>query len=364
MKQLILIIFILFSANVFALSDTSLVTRENKLVDLLTILRASLTDDEKSNNNFIFKEYLFETLHQEGAFKYPFSKLKSVGFIDSPDGQLRIVNWNIEQEDETQKYYCYLLHIDSKKKKVEYSELIDNSFMLPPRPDGVLEADNWYGALYYKIIPVDKGSKTVYTLLGWDGNSSMSTIKLIDVLYFSGDAPKLGSPLFKTKEMTYKRMFYEHSKKTTMSLKYEEEYDRIIFDHLSPETPNLKGFYSFYVPDMSYDAFVLEDKKWVLKEDVIGVNKENEENTSVYVQNERNGKVEKKEIKNKWINPSDEKAPGGGSEHIAVTPEKDIQNPIAQKNELDKKASKHDKRDPSNLNSTLGKDKHRRRRKS
>ena len=69
-------------------------------------------------------------------------------------------------------------------------------------------------------------------------------------------------------------------------------------------------------------------------------------------------------IKNKWINPSDEKAPGGGSEHIADTPEKDLQNPAAQKNELDKKASKHDKRDPSNLNSTLGKNKHRRKRKS
>ena len=364
MKQLIILFFIFFSSKVFGLSDTSLVVRENKLVELLANLRASISDDEKSSNNLIFKEYLFETLQQNDAFKYPFSKLKSVGFIDSPDGQLRIVNWNIEQADETQKYYCYLLHVDSKKKKVEYSELIDNSFMLLPRPDGILEAHNWYGALYYKIIPVDKGSKIVYTLLGWDGNSSMSTIKLIDVLYFSGNAPKLGSPIFKTKEMTYKRMFYEHSKKTTMSLKYEEEYDRIIFDHLSPEAPNLKGFYSFYVPDLSYDAFVLEGNKWILKEDVVGVNKGIAENTSVYVQNERNGKVEKKEIKNKWINPSDEKSPNGGSVHIAVTPEKDIQNPIAQKNEMDKKASKHDKRDPSNLNSTLGQNKHRRRRKS
>ncbi len=364
MKQIILFFFILLTSKVFGITDSSLVVRENKLIELLANLRASVSDEEKSNNNFIFKEYLSETLQQDGAFKYPFSKLKSVGFIDSPDGLLRIVNWNIEQADETQKYYCYLMHQDSKRKKVKITELVDNSFMLPPRPEGVLEADNWYGALYYKIIPIDKGSKTVYTLLGWDGNNSMSTIKLIDVLYFAGNAPKLGSPIFRTNELTYKRMFFEHSKKTTMSLKHEDEYNRIIFDHLSPEAPNLKGFYSFYVPDLSYDAFVLEDNKWILKEDVIGVNKGNEEKAYVYVQDERNGSVEKKEIKNKWVDPSDKNAPAGGIEHVAVTPDKDLQNPVAQKNELDKKVSKRDKRDPSNLSSTLGKNKHRKKMKS
>ena len=371
MKAVVAILtgFIL-SGGVFGQKDTNalytgvLPVREDSLEILLNDLRAAKNDWEKEEKNLLFKDYLKETLKENAAFSYPFAKLKTVGFIDSPDGQLRIVNWNVEQEDQTQKYYCFILHYDKRKKAAELSELIDNSYNLPMKPDGILEADNWYGALYYKIIPTDKGSKTVYTLLGWDGNSSMSTMKLIDVLYFSGDNPKLGSPIFKTKDVTYKRMFFEHSKKAVMSLKYEQHYDRIIFDHLSPETPDLAGFYSFYVPDFSYDAFVWENNKWVLHEDVIGINKGGDEKQAIYVKNERTGKIEKKEIKGKWVNPEDQNAPGGGSEHVAVTPEQDQQNPNAQKVDLDKKVSKKDKRDPSNMNSTLGNQKRKKKRKS
>lgn len=354
MKNIILLICLVVVSKASALSDTSLVSREDHLASLLSDLRAAENDSDKKEKNKLFKEYLAETLTLEGSFTYSFTKLKSVGFVDSPDGSLRIITWNVEQDDQTQKYFCYLMHVDPKKKNIEISELKDNSFMLPPRPDGILEADNWYGALYYKIIPIEKGSKTLYTVLGWDGNNSMSTVKLIDVLYFSGDNPKLGSPIFKTNETTVKRYFFEHSKKTVMSLKYEDEYKRLIFDHLSPESPNLAGFYSFYVPDFSYDAFVLEGNKWVLKEDVIGINKGTEEKADVFVKNERTGKVEKKQIKNKWVNPEDENAPDGGSPHVAVLPENDQTNPEAQKEELDKKVSKRDKRNASDLGVTLG----------
>ena len=73
-----------------------------------------------------------------------------------------------------------------------------------------------------------------------------------------------------------------------MSLKYESDRERIIFDHLSPESPSMKKFRSFYVPDMSYDAYILEDGKWILNEDVIGVNKGNgEKKQTVYVLNEK-----------------------------------------------------------------------------
>ena len=359
-----------FWGSAYAQKDTSalytgvLPAREDSLEVFLNDLRAAKNDLEREEKNALFKNYLRETLREKAAFSYPFSKLKTIGFIDSPDGLLRIVNWNVELDDLTQKYYCFILHYDKRKKEAKLSELIDNSANLEMKPEGILEADNWYGALYYKIIPLEKGSKTIYTLLGWDGNNSMSTIKLIDALYFAGDNPKLGSPLFKIKDVTTKRVFFEHSKKAVMSLKYEEQYNRVIFDHLSPETPDLKGFYSFYVPDFSYDAFVWENNKWVLHEDVIGVNKGDDVKRAVFVKNERTGKIEKREIKNKWVNPEDQNAPGGGSEHIAVTPDQDQLNQNAEKEGLDKKMSKKDKRDPSNMNSTLGNQKRKKKRKS
>lgn len=329
---------------------------EGKLAVLLDSLRGSKTDSQRRNVNKEFKKLMNETLLLDGAFTYSFTKLKSVGVIDSPDKLLRIVNWNVEQEDFTHNYYCYLLRFDTKKKDVQVTELIDNSMMLPAQPDDILTADNWYGALYYKIIPVDKGSKTMYTLLGWDGATSASNIKLIDVLYFNGNQPKLGSPIFKMKDQTVKRIFFEHSEKAVMSLRFEENYNRIIYDHLSPEAPGLEGFYSFYVPDMSYDALIMNNGKWTLKEDVIGVNKpEGNDKVTVYAINEKTGLPEKTEIKNKWMNPEDAKAPVGGIEHKAMTPEDELKAEEAAKLSKGSKEKKiKDKRDPSQMNSTLG----------
>jgi hypothetical protein len=168
---------ILFFSSLYAAEDTTLVRRELHLVSLLDDLRKAENDSEKNRTNRLLASYLYETIQLPGAYTYPFSNLKSIGFIDSPDGLIRIINWNVEQDDNTHRYFGYILRLDEKKKNVQVIELIDNSFMLPPQPTDVLDAENWYGALYYKIIPFEKGSKTMYTLLGWDGATSASNFK-------------------------------------------------------------------------------------------------------------------------------------------------------------------------------------------
>jgi len=347
------VLFVFTTAIVKAQADTVLVNRENRLEVLLAELRSSSTDDQKKEKNEVLKTYLKETVALKASFTYPFSKLKTVGIIDSPDNKLRIITWNIEQSDQTQQYFGFVLLEDSKKKNIVVTELIDNSQNLPPRSDEVLDAANWYGALYYKIIPIQKSSKTMYTLLGWDGNNSMSTVKLIDVLYVSGSNIKLGSPIFKMHGEVRKRVFFEHAKKTTMSLKYEEDYKRIIFDHLSPESPNLEGFRAFYVPDFSYDAFIYQANKWQLKEDVIGVNKGESKKLNVYVEDSKTGKVAKKTIDNKWETPEGYQQPNQEMKHVAVTPEMAEVSDDPKKNESNGR-KKSDKRNPANLNSTLG----------
>ena len=353
MKVFSVLVGLLITLSSIAQNEVSkaMTDREDTLSLLLNSLRSAQKDKEKDSVNELFKSYLRQTLELSDAFSYPFSKLKSVGFVDSPDGEVRIVNWNIEQQDQTQKYHCFILK--KTKNGISITELKDNPDS-PPRPDGIIESENWYGALYYKIIPKEKGSKKMYVLLGWDGNNSASTIKLIDALYFAGSNPKLGSPVFKLNNTTVKRIFFEHSKKVSISVKYEPEYDRIIYDHLSPETPALAGFYSFYVPDLSYDALYFKDNKWILKEDVIGVNKSDGEKKEVYIKNERTGKIEKVEIKDKWESPEDAKAPAGGTDHKAVMPDSEAKEEEQKKEELDKKVDKKDKRDPNSLNTTVG----------
>jgi len=313
-----LFLFFMLILSELSVNAQTLQEKESELLNLLSDLRSASTDNAKNEANKKFKSALELTIKMSDAFEYPFDRLTSLGSIKSPDNKVRLFNWNIEQADMTQKYYCYILHLDEKKKEYQTIELIDNSFMLPSQPTEILEAKNWYGALYYKIIPVDKGSKTVYTLLGWDGNSEMSTIKLMDVLSITGSSIRLGSPIFKVAGETKKRVFFEHSKKCTMYLNYDDKQNRIVMDHLSPESPSLKGIYSFYVPDLSYDAFELKGNKWVLKEDVIGTNSESTAKITIQTEG-NNGDLKTKVIKNKWEDPTDLNAPGGGSKHVATT---------------------------------------------
>lgn len=335
--------------------------KEIYLDSLLGNLRSAENDEEKKELNAVFKDELELALNEPSALDYNFTRLQTVGIIDSPDKKVRIVNWNVELDDLSHQYFCYVLYQDDKKDEIRVTELQDISFGMPSQPTDVIDAESWYGALYYKIIPVEKGSRTMYTLLGWDYNSSLSQLKLIDVMYFTSGTVKLGNPIFKMGKETMNRVFFEHSKKSSMYLNYEASRERIMMDHLSPESPALKSFRSYYVPDMSYDAFEYEKNKWILKEDVVGVNdgQLNSYKQEVQVMNEKTGKLETRVVKTNWQNPEDLNAPAGGSEHVAITPEtaakesKENQEEKAY-NPLDDRVDKKDKRDPKNLSTVNG----------
>lgn len=312
-KLLIILFFISFQSS----AQFDYATRIQELGTILDSLRSATDDESKLLINERFSDLLAKTLSEPSVFDYSFSELTTVGCIDSPDGELRIVNWNIEQEDESQRYFAFVLKRDVKRNKHEIFTLT-HAIYSEMKPSETLDADNWYGALYYKIIPEIKGTKKYYTVLGWNGATVESNMKLIDVISFSGNTLKLGAPLFKIENNNLKRIFFEHSKKTTVSLKWEPEYKRIIFDHLSPETPSMIGFYEYYVPDMTYDAFIFEDGKWVLHEDVIGINKESN-NIKVAVIDPTTGEIEMITKKGEWIDPSSNN--GAVSEtHVPVMP--------------------------------------------
>ena len=337
MKRILIFILLFSGGQILGQSAISLVEQEKELSKLLTNLRSAKGNEEKGQANLLFKNALKTAIQSEGAFQYPFELLTTVGTIASPDSVFRLFNWNIEQDDFTQKYECFILKFDDRRKEYEIIELTENTDIFAGRSTEIIDASNWYGALYYEIIPVEKGSRQMYTVLGWDGNDQSSSIKLIDVMYFTGSTVKLGSPIFKTKTETLKRVYFEHSKNATMSLRYEEKYDRIIFDHLSPESPSLEGFYMYYVPDMSYDAFVFKNNKWNLVEDVVGINKKKEDKITVSVFDESSGGTKEIKIKNKWENPSDENAPAGGSVHVAVSPQEEVDSKKDKKNRTAKK---------------------------
>lgn len=357
-----LLLFTFVSLTVYG-QDSTLSQYENDLAVILESMRASEKNDEKEALNTEFKSALEKMIASEEALSYPFTKLNSVGVIDSPDKMVRIINWNVEQEDFSHKYYCYVLWLDDKRKDYHFQELKDNTFGMATQPTETLSSDQWYGALYYRIIPTDKRNKTVYTVLGWDHYTEMSTVKLVDVMYFVGDDVKLGMPLFKEGSEIKRRLFFEHAEKTSMYLNYEPDRERIMMDHLSPESPSMANFREFYVPDLSYDALEFDGKRWNLIEDVIGVNKESGNGKQVVYTKNEDGLLEAKEIKADWQDPSNPNAPAGGNIHVAVTPDDEAEEKKTSKEDDLPKADKRDKRDPTEVSFMKGVQKNKRRKR-
>jgi hypothetical protein len=240
---------------------------EDSLVTSLEQIRTAKTLKEKLVLNTRFENTLRKALRYDEAFTYKFNALSKVmSTKTSPDNVFRIFNWNIEVPDIQEHYFfCLVMKYDSRKGEYVIIELYDKSKYATRVEYNVHNDKKWFGALYYEIIPVKKGLNTIYTLLGWDGNNRMSNKKIIETMSFQGqDKIKFGLPIFKQDEDTKRRVVFQYSKKATISVKYQviKKKEYIIFDHLSPMSGQLVGIPDYLVPDLSFDAFVLEKGKW------------------------------------------------------------------------------------------------------
>jgi len=313
----LLFILVLFSSTVFSQkNDTKLREKEQELSLLLNELRSTKGDDKINELNEKFRKEFGKALEIDGSFEFPFTALRSIGKIHSQDKLVRVITWNIQYEDLSHNYFSFIMKKDDRRNRIYTTELQRVKQPFRMIADQSVTQDNWYGALYYGIVDVERRNRTYYTLLGYDANNQASSIKLVDVLYFTGSKPNFGYPFFSTNEGRERRVIFEHSNKATMSLKYDDEREKIIFDHLTPESPGLREFRSHYIPDMSYDALNWDGKQWVLEEDIIAINKEEADRVNLKAYDSKLDSVVTVPVKRKWI------APEGNGEHQAITPEK------------------------------------------
>lgn len=222
------------------------------------------SDKEVDEYNQRFKAELKKMLEQNIEFES--DSIKSFGHIKSPDKQFEIYTWNTLKEFSTYEYFAFI-----KFKKGETLELVDKSdYLLTPELK-ITKTDNWFGALYYEVIPVkNKAKEKYYVLLGWDGNSPTSIKKVIDVLFYNDklETWQLGKKIFGPPFSDLSRFFLEYSAEVNASLKYHEKDDRIVFDHLVPLNAGLEGVFEFYVPDLSFDAFEFREDRWYFIQNV------------------------------------------------------------------------------------------------
>ncbi|MEO6631504.1 MAG: hypothetical protein ABIN13_07280, partial [Mucilaginibacter sp.] len=136
------------------------------------------TDPERKNANYQFIKTLVNALKVPNSFLYPFDSLKTISIQNSPDNKFRIFSWPIVNSDGSYRFYGAIQMNTGGALKIypleDYSPLLKNP------EDSVTDNRKWFGAQYYKIIPV-YGNNPYYVLLGWKGNTVKSTKKVIEV---------------------------------------------------------------------------------------------------------------------------------------------------------------------------------------
>ncbi|MFP4621859.1 MAG: hypothetical protein ACLFM7_11160 [Bacteroidales bacterium] len=235
---------------------------EQDLKNKFTSLSSAESDSKREALNKKIKEKFRDILDYEDSFSYPFDSLSNAGVLKSPDGKVKIYNWNIPYEAGYHVYHCFLQFRTSDT--LMNFELKDRSGQIEKPEQEVLDKDNWFGALYYQIIPRKvRNGKTYYTLLGYDPNDYMTNRKLVDVLSFDEDnQPVFGAEIFRNQREISRRIIFEYAEFASMTLQYSEDKDMIVYDHLSPSKPEYEGQYEFYGPDFSYDGLRFENGVW------------------------------------------------------------------------------------------------------
>jgi|AntAceMinimDraft_16_1070373.scaffolds.fasta_scaffold106176_1 hypothetical protein len=278
-----LIIVLLNNNNFIKAQNISLLSQyEDSLNVLGKKILYGKDDVVKYSSNEKFINIFEKALLTEKSFDYAFDSLVTVSRLISSDKKFKLFTWNLPKSDGTFEYFGFIQLYNKKIRQYKLYKLTDKSDEIKQVETQTLDNENWYGALYYKIILTKNKNKRYYTLLAWDGNNLLTSKKIIDVLSFKpNDNPVFGKSIFKFDgKKKYKRIIFEYSSKATMSLKYEKQFlntkkrkkrkkDMIVFDRISPLNTNLKGQYQFYIPETNiFDGFVFTKGKWEYVKDV------------------------------------------------------------------------------------------------
>ncbi|HAD98590.1 MAG TPA: hypothetical protein DCG19_14360 [Cryomorphaceae bacterium] len=228
---------------------------------------------KRDSANRHFTTLLKEYISTEQGYRDPLKQVSNMLRLSEKNGEFHIYTW--QMPDSTFTYRQYGLVAAQTRRGVEVTELEDKKSSLVEPEFRMLKADDWYGAIYYDMVPVKKGRTTYYTLLGYVPGARINR-KVVDVMTLDGRGrPKFGARIFHVEEFmdqVYRkapmRLILSYSGDYSASVRWNPETEMVIMDHLVPPEPKMKGVYQLYGPDMSYDGLEWDDDWWYLRKEV------------------------------------------------------------------------------------------------
>ncbi|MFW5978641.1 MAG: hypothetical protein ACOCQ8_00875 [Bacteroidia bacterium] len=245
-------------------SSSWLQQKEKQLNAYLDTLANATSEMKRIQINDKILDTLREVVKQPGSFEYSFDSIENAGILQSEDNKLKLYNWNLPYNDGTHDYYCLIQYKADDDNGIKIFELKDKSGSIEEPESAILNYPEWYGALYYNIIPIkSRKNETYYTLLAYDMNDYLTDKKIVDILRFDEEnKPVFGASIFKNRREVSNRLIFEYGEFASMMLKYDKEKEIIVYDHLSPSKAEYEGQREYYGPDFSYDGLKYENGIW------------------------------------------------------------------------------------------------------
>lgn len=273
------------------------------------------SDFARFEANEKFKQLLIFMISHERGVDIDFQTVKNLSVQGPENRKFRIYTWVVPRTNQSYECFGVLLSWNERYKRHIITELKDVKASATNPERKVFRKGEWWGALYYEMIPVKSNGIQYYTLLGWDGHTATSTRKVIDVLSLSSTGqPTFGASVFTGFGKQMKRIIFEYADDTQMVLRYERQNyvvekqkksrkskqkpptsttritsdgfralksddpkvkskrksaTMIVFDRLIPLNPSLTGMYEFYVPETNIvDGFLFVKEKWLYVPDI------------------------------------------------------------------------------------------------
>ncbi|MDR1112182.1 MAG: hypothetical protein LBL18_00245 [Bacteroidales bacterium] len=247
-----------------------------------------------------FMSLLEEVLLQKNSFQYQWDSVRNFSVVASPDGEFKLFTWYIMKDDYSCENFGFIQKKNSNRMKNVLFPLYDKRRTIDYPQSHIGDINRWYGAVYYKIIPLQfNKEKTYYTLLGWNGNDRFTNQKVIEVLSFKNNTeqtPVFGAYIFKKySQSRVARVILEYAKEASLSLKFERQSytyntgkrdkktrkpiyetvaaNMIIFNQLFPAEEATAAITAFLLPESSMNqGFIVSEGRWLYIPKVNGHN--------------------------------------------------------------------------------------------
>ena len=194
-------------------------------------------------------------MDSEGLMSKIFASWRKMASLTPEDAAFRLFNWNIALQDGSHAFRACFVYPDGSSRMLR-----DERSLLEVDEFQSLDADQWYGALYYYIETVKHKGDTYYTVLGWNGLDDIRTAKVMDVIRLDASGElSFGKPVFEHEEGVRSRRIFVYAEDASMTLAYLKDKQAIVYDVLVPK-PGLApdAGAAYMVPGTEHNAYRLK----------------------------------------------------------------------------------------------------------